>query len=110
MVKRYCIEAKHSKQDIIDGIPKNILAEALKIVINSIYGKLGFAYGDLCDRLAVLKVTINGQLMIMMLCEELELNGIEIVSANTDGIVVKLFENKVETFKAITEQWQKIQD
>ena len=101
------IEAKHSKQDIIDGIPKNILAEALKIVINSIYGKLGFAYGDLCDRLAVLKVTINGQLMIMMLCEELELNGIEIVSANTDGIVVKLFENKVETFKAITEQWQK---
>lgn len=48
--------------------------------------------------------------MIMMLCEELELNGIEIVSANTDGIVVKLFENKVETFKAITEQWQKIQD
>ncbi|WP_288980081.1 DNA polymerase domain-containing protein [uncultured Parvimonas sp.] len=101
------IEAKHSKQDIIDGIPKNILAEALKIVINSIYGKLGFAYGDLCDRLAVLKVTINGQLMIMMLCEELELNEIEIVSANTDGIVVKLFENKVETFKAITEQWQK---
>ena len=101
------IEAKHSKQDVIDGIPKNILAEALKIVINSIYGKLGFAYGDLCDRLAVLKVTINGQLMIMMLCEELELNGIEIVSANTDGIVVKLFENKVETFKAITEQWQK---
>lgn len=35
------VEAKHSKEDIIDGIPKEILAQALKIVINSIYGKLG---------------------------------------------------------------------
>ena len=30
-----------SKEDIIDGIPKEVLAQALKIVINSIYGKLG---------------------------------------------------------------------
>lgn len=102
------VSAKHSKEDIIDGIPKGILAEALKIVINSIYGKLGFAYGDLCDRLAVLKVTINGQLMIMMLCEELELNGIEIVSANTDGIVVKIYEDKMNIFKDITEKWQNL--
>lgn len=102
------VSAKHSKEDIIDGIPKGILAEALKIVINSIYGKLGFAYGDLCDRLAVLKVTINGQLMIMMLCEELELNGVEIVSANTDGIVVKIYEDKMNIFKDITEKWQNL--
>lgn len=102
------VSAKHSKEDIIDGIPKGILAETLKIVINSIYGKLGFAYGDLCDRLAVLKVTINGQLMIMMLCEELELNGIEIVSANTDGIVVKIYEDKMNIFKDITEKWQNL--
>ena len=35
------VAAKHSKEDYIDGIPKDILAQALKIVINSIYGKLG---------------------------------------------------------------------
>lgn len=35
------IAAKHSEEDLIDGIPKDILAQALKIVINSIYGKLG---------------------------------------------------------------------
>ena len=35
------VEAKHSKEDYIDGIPKDVLAQVLKIVINSIYGKLG---------------------------------------------------------------------
>lgn len=35
------VEAKHSKEEYIDGIPKDVLAQVLKIVINSIYGKLG---------------------------------------------------------------------
>ena len=100
------VAAKHSKEEFIDGIPKKLLAEALKIVINSIYGKLGFEMGDICDRLAVLKVTINGQLMIMMLCEELELNGIEVVSANTDGIVVKLYKTQKDKFNEIADNWK----
>jgi len=100
------IAAKHSKEPIIDGIPKDLLAEALKIVINSIYGKLGYEYGDLKDKMAVLKVTINGQLMIMMVCEDLELGGIEVVSANTDGIVVKLYKRDKEKFEKIVDDWK----
>lgn len=102
------VQAKHSKEEYIDGIPKDVLAQVLKIVINSIYGKLGFEKGDICDRLAVLKVTINGQLMIMMLCEELELNGIEVVSANTDGIVVKLYKKDKANFDNIVKEWQEL--
>ena len=102
------VKAKHSKEDYIDGVPAGLLAEALKIVINSIYGKLGFEKGDLCDRLAVLKVTINGQLMIMMLCEQLELAGIEVMSANTDGIVIKLYKRDKDKFEQIAENWKKL--
>ena len=40
------VTAKHTKGDI-DGVPANILAAVLKIVINAIYGKLGFEHGDL---------------------------------------------------------------
>lgn len=101
------VTAKHTKGDI-DGIPASTLAAVLKIVINAIYGKLGFEYGDLCDKLAVLKVTINGQLMIMMLCEELELNGIEVISANTDGIVIKLYEDKIDIFNDIANKWKSL--
>lgn len=100
------VAAKHSKEPLIDGIPKDILAQALKIVINSIYGKFSYAYGDTYDPMATLKVTINGQLYILMLCEELELNGIEIMSANTDGIVVKLYKNKKNIFENIAKDWQ----
>lgn len=105
-IKTTRIDAKHSKEDLIDGIPPYLLAEALKIVINSIYGKFGFEKGDLFDRLATLKVTINGQLMIIMLCEELELNGIEVISANTDGIVVKLYERDRVKFNEIADKWK----
>lgn len=100
------VQAKHSKEAYIDGIPKDTLAQVLKIVINSIYGKLGFERGDICDRLAVLKVTINGQLLLLKLCEELELNGIEVYSANTDGIVVKVYKNKKALYDTIINQWQ----
>lgn len=107
-LKNTRVEAKHSKEEFIDGIPKDLLAQALKIVINSIYGKLGDENSDICDRLAVLKVTINGQLFVLMLCEELEMNGIEVVSANTDGIVVKLYKKDKPKFDEITNNWLKV--
>lgn len=104
-LKETRVTAKHSKEEFIDGIPKDVLAQVLKIVINSIYGKLGFTKGDLCDRLAVLKVTINGQLLLLKLCEELEINGIEVMSANTDGIVVKVYKHKKSTYDNIIKEW-----
>ena len=99
------IAAKHSKEPLVDGIPKKVVAEALKIVINSIYGKFSYEYGDIYDRMCTLRTTINGQLFILMLCEELELNGIPVVSANTDGIVVKLDYTKEKLFDTITSNW-----
>lgn len=44
--------------------------------------------------------------MMLMLCEELELNDIPIISANTDGIMVKVYEDKREEFDRITKYWQ----
>lgn len=101
------VTVKHSDEAVVDGIPRDVLALVLKIVINSIYGKFSFENGPLYDRLATLQVTINGQLMLLMLCEELEGNGIPIVSANTDGLMVKVYEDKEEDFNRIVDWWQK---
>lgn len=101
------VTVKHSDEAVVDGIPRDVLALVLKIVINSIYGKFGFENGPLYDRLATLQVTINGQLMLLMLCEELEANGIPIISANTDGLMVKVYEDKEEDFNRIVDWWQK---
>ena len=102
------VKCKHTKDVdgyVIDGVPNKIAAEALKIVINSIYGKLGSELFFLYDRFAQMQVTINGQLMTMTLVEELELNGIHVISANTDGIVIKLPRDKEDTYKEITDRW-----
>lgn len=102
------IAVKHSKDNIVDGIDRGILALVLKIVINSIYGKLGSERSDIYDRLAVLKTTINGQLMMLMLIEELEINNIHVASANTDGIVIKLYKKDIATYNRIKEEWEQI--
>lgn len=100
-----CKHTPDSEGHVIKGVANKIGAEALKIVINSIYGKFGSDLFFLFDNIAKLKVTINGQLMTMTLIEELELNGIHVISANTDGIVIKLPRDKEDVYKEITQRW-----
>jgi hypothetical protein len=105
-LKETRVAAKHGGDvEVVKGIPNKVVAEVLKIVINAIYGKLGSDTYFLYDRLAQMKVTINGQLMTMTLVEELELNGMHVVSANTDGIVVKIPNDKRDLFDEITTRW-----
>ena len=107
-LKQTRVKCKHTKDEdglVIEGVPNKVGAEALKIVINSIYGKLGSELFFLYDRFAQMQVTINGQLMTMTLIEELELNGIHVISANTDGIVIKLPRDKFDIYKEITTRW-----
>lgn len=62
--------------------------DGLKIVLNGTYGKLGSRYSFLYAPELMLRTTLSGQFALLMLIERMELNGIRVVSANTDGIVV----------------------
>lgn len=106
--KQTRVKCKHTKDEdgfVVPGVHNKLAAEALKIVINAIYGKYGYENFWLYDRLAQMRVTINGQLMTMTLCESLELAGIHVVSANTDGIVIKLPYDKVDVYNQICKEW-----
>lgn len=81
------------------------VAEALKIVVNAIYGKMGDQDSFLYDLKAMYQVTINGQLMLLMLCEDLELAGFHVISANTDGIVTKVNTINLEVYYNICNKW-----
>lgn len=65
------------------------IADSLKIVLNGAFGKLGSKYSILFAPELLIRTTITGQLALLMLIEDMELNGIPVVSANTDGIIVK---------------------
>lgn len=65
------------------------VANALKIFINGLYGKLGSIYSAFYSPDLMLAVTMTGQLNLLCLIEELaKIKGVNIHSANTDGILV----------------------
>lgn len=81
-------------------------ANSLKIVINGTFGKLGSRYSIFFSPDLLAQVTISGQLSLLMLIERLELSGISVVSANTDGIVLKLRPDQLPLRDKIIAQWE----
>ncbi len=81
-------------------------AESLKLACNGVFGKLGSPFSILYSPHLLIQVTLTGQLAILMLIERLELAGIHVVSANTDGIISKVPRDKRALFNAIFFDWE----
>lgn len=88
-------------------IGDKVTNESLKIVINGSFGKFGDAYSMLFAPHLLIQTTVTGQLCILMLIERLELAGIKVVSANTDGLVTYSHDSQNELMESILNQWQK---
>lgn len=106
------LEHKHLAKDkslnLIQCMKHTTAAACLKIVANAgIFGKMGSEKSFLCDKKAMYKVTINGQLFLLMLIERLEDAGIHVISANTDGIVTIVPKGLEETADNICHWWEK---
>lgn len=106
------LEHKHlAKDKSLDDKERDKHATAaacLKIVANAgIFGKMGSEKSFLCDKKAMYQVTINGQLFLLMLIEKLELAGIHVISANTDGIVTIVPRELEQTADDICHWWEK---
>lgn len=81
-------------------------ADTLKIVCNSSFGKMGSLYSFLYSPELLIQVTITGQLALLMLIERMADAGIEVMSANTDGIVVRCPHSRLDVLDNITWEWQ----
>ena len=81
-------------------------AATFKIKINGTYGKTGSKYSILYAPKLMIQTTITGQLMLLMLIEMLESAGVKVISANTDGIVIKALYTQVPLRDMIVKQWE----
>lgn len=81
-------------------------ANALKIVINATFGKLNDKYSPLRSVPDAMRVTLNGQLFILMLVESLSRIGCEILSANTDGVTVRMDRSLSDGLSGVVSDWQ----
>jgi hypothetical protein len=83
-----------------------VRADGGRIALNGVYGKLGSSYSVLYAPNLVVAVTLTGQLAILMLIERAELAGIEVVSANTDGVVFYCPEIRRDTLAEVLAAWE----
>lgn len=81
---------------------------ALKLAVNSVYGKSSDMQNWMYDRQLTMFTTITGELSLMMLIEAYELAGINVFSANTDGITVKIHKSKMDKMFEINKWWSEL--
>ncbi len=81
-------------------------ADTLKIAINGSFGKLGSKYSALYSPDLLIQTTLTGQLALLMLIERVEAAGAQVVSANTDGIVVRCDWGSERTVQEAAWDWE----
>lgn len=97
----YDMRSSYSK-----GTPENAM---LKLALNGVYGDSNNVYSPFYDPAYTMAITINGQLLLCMLAEELlKIPGLSMIQANTDGLTVyvpRVFTGQVEQ---VRHAWEKL--
>lgn len=83
-------------------------SNSLKITINGGFGKLGSKWSIFYSPDLLIQVTITGQLSLLMLIEMLEMCEIPVVSANTDGIVIRCPQGRQADYLQVVADWERI--
>lgn len=81
---------------------------ALKLAVNSVYGKSSDMQNWIYDRKLTMFTTITGELSLMMLIEAYELAGINVISANTDGVTIRIKKTLLDKMHEINKWWCEI--
>lgn len=84
------------------GTPENY---ALKIALNGSYGKSRDKYSPLYDPKYTMEITINGQLLLVALCQMVTAAGATVIMANTDGIEMFCPREKEGAVREVMQQW-----
>jgi hypothetical protein len=78
---------------------------ALKLAVNSVYGKSSDMQNWIYDRQLTMFTTITGELSLLMLIEAYELAGIHVISANTDGVTIQINKSLVDKMHELNKWW-----
>lgn len=83
-----------------------ILSEALKLILNSVFGNLNNKYSLLFNPMACLSVCIYGQIALFDLCKRLA-PFVTIVNINTDGVAFIPHNPDDKGYVVAYEEWQR---
>lgn len=80
--------------------------ETYKLALNGASGNFQNQYSWMYDPMAVMKVRINGQLLLLMLTEKIINAGGKIKQLNTDGILYLFPKAKLSLLDSILKEWE----
>lgn len=84
-------------------------ANAIKLALNGVYGKSNSVFSVFYDPKFTMTITINGQLMLTMLLEQLiDVPSVNIIQANTDGITFYVHKDNYQQTCAICRNWENL--
>ena len=100
---RIYIDLKMERLKYAKGTTENAI---LKLALNGVFGDLGNQHSPLYDLIAMISVTLNGQLALLMLAEELQDIGVELIQCNTDGMTLYYHESMRSQVDDICFRWE----
>lgn len=96
----------HTRKTFKKGTPEN---EAFKLALNGAYGGSNNEYSPFYDPFYTMSITINGQLLLCMLVEQLiKVPGLRMVQANTDGITYLCPREYLDHTRSVCRWWEDI--
>lgn len=93
-------KAKYAKRKVED--------KTRKLSLNGVYGLFGQEYSPFFSPKLMQQTCINGQLMILMLIEWYEENGIKVHAANTDSVDIIFDKDKLDLVNKLSDKWTKM--
>ena len=96
----------HTRKQYAKGSAEN---GAYKLALNGAYGNSNNAYSSFFDSLYTMSITINGQLLLCMLIEQmLKIPDLRMIQANTDGITYLCPKEYLDHSRNICRWWEQV--
>lgn len=92
----------------LEAAAAKVISDSIKVTINGSFGKLGDPYSTIFAPELMVQITISGQLWLLKLIEMMTLANINVVSGNTDGIIVKVEVEKRNEMRAVIKRFEQL--
>lgn len=81
--------------------------EMLKLALNGVYGDSNNEYSPFYDPQYTMSITINGQLLLCLLCEALfQYKDLQLIQINTDGLTIRYPRKMKQWVHSVTQWWE----
>lgn len=107
--EKFCdiyLDVYNQRKGFAKGTSENAM---LKLALNGVYGDSNNKYSPFFDPRYTMSITVNGQLLLTMLVEQLiKIPNLKMIQCNTDGLTVKCPKCYVEHMKKVCEWWESL--